>query len=85
MYDNALNGNTTLLEDVPCAIMASQFVRAWRQWLGRPSENVRPDTIDNSAFLFEHDKLVFDPNCPTDLDSSVAFVKRADWDVLEAL
>jgi hypothetical protein len=85
MHDNALNGNTALLEDVPCAIIPAQFVRAWRQWLLRPGESIRPDTVDNSPFLCEHTKLNFDPNCPADLDTSIAFVKRTDWNVLEEL
>ena len=85
MHDNALNGNTALLEHVPCAIVVAQFVRAWRQWLLRPSEIVRPDTIDNSLLLCEHGQLIFDPNCSGDLDSSIVFVKRTDWNVLEEL
>ncbi|KAH9951255.1 cysteine proteinase [Amylocystis lapponica] len=85
MHDNALNGNTQLLENVPCAIVPAQFVRSWRQWLLRPGEVPRPDSVDNSQFICEHGLLSFDPNLGSDLDSSVALIKRSDWDVLEDL
>lgn len=83
MHDNALNGNTALLENVPCAIIPAHFVRSWRQWLLRPAEVPRPDSVDNSQFICEHGLLSLDPNAGTDLDSSVAIVKRSDWKVLE--
>ncbi|KAI0664864.1 cysteine proteinase [Cubamyces menziesii] len=85
MHDNALNGNTALLEDIPCAIVPSHFVRSWRQWLMRPSEVSRPDSIDNSQFICEHGLLAFDPNVAGDIDSSTTIIKRSDWDALEQL
>ncbi|OCH88183.1 cysteine proteinase [Obba rivulosa] len=85
MHDNALTGSTALLEDVPCAILPAHFVRMWRHWLLRPGEAPRPDGIDNSQFVCEHGELCIDPNCANDLDSSVAIVKRSDWDILENL
>lgn len=85
MHDNALNGNTALLEDVPCAIVPSQFVRSWRQWTMRPSELARPEGPDNSQFICEHGLLAFDPNISGDLDSSMTIVKKSDWFALEEL
>jgi ubiquitin carboxyl-terminal hydrolase 48 len=85
MHDNVLNGNTALLENVPLAVVPAQFVRSWRQWLLRPSETVRPDAINNQPFICEHNLLVFDPNDPTDMDATIAVIKRSDWDCLEAL
>ena len=85
MHDNALNGNTLLLENVPCSIIPVQFVRSWLQWLLRPSEIPRPGTIDNSPFICTHDLLNFDPNDPTDLDETIALITRNDWDALEEL
>ncbi|CDO68332.1 hypothetical protein BN946_scf184799.g59 [Trametes cinnabarina] len=85
MHDNALNGNTALLEDVPCAIIPSQFVRSWRQWVMRPNELARPEAVDNSQFICEHGLLAFDPNESGDMDSSMTIVKRSDWDALEQL
>jgi len=85
MHDNALNGNTALLENVPCAIIPAQFVRSWRQWLLRPGEVARPRSIDNSQFICEHGLLCLDPNAGTDMDSSVALIRRSDWDLIEDL
>ncbi|KAI0362032.1 cysteine proteinase [Trametes cingulata] len=85
MHDNALNGNTALLEDVPCAVVPSQFVRAWRQWVMRPSELPRPQAVDNSQFICTHGLLTFDPNVSGDLDASMTIIKRSDWDALEEL
>ncbi|KAI8998686.1 cysteine proteinase [Trametes punicea] len=85
MHDNALSGNTALLEDVPCAIVPSQFVRSWRQWVMRPSELPRPETVDNSGFMCEHGLLAFDPNIRGDLDASMTIIKQSDWHALEQL
>ncbi|EGO18657.1 hypothetical protein SERLADRAFT_418842 [Serpula lacrymans var. lacrymans S7.9] len=85
MHDNALTGNTLLLENVPCAIVPAQFIRLWRQWLNKPTDVVRPKTVDNSQFLCVHSKLVFDPNCPSDLDNCIAVVQRSEWNILEEL
>ncbi|KAJ7444900.1 hypothetical protein FB451DRAFT_1343700 [Mycena latifolia] len=85
MYDNALNGNISLLSDVPCALVPVGFVHAWRQWLGQPTEMIRPDRIDNTPFICEHELLAIDPNCPTDIDGSLVVVQRSDWDELERI
>ncbi|KDQ60999.1 hypothetical protein JAAARDRAFT_204773 [Jaapia argillacea MUCL 33604] len=85
MHDNALSGNTRLLEDVPCAILPATFIRCWRQWLLRPAEAPRPDRLDNSQFICEHDMLVLDPNTSADFDCNVALVRKTDWDILEHL
>ncbi|TBU50715.1 cysteine proteinase [Dichomitus squalens] len=85
MHDNALNGLTALLEDVPCAIVPSQFVRAWRQWVMRPGEVSRPETVDNSSFVCEHGQLAFNPNVPGDMDTSMAIVRLSDWSALKEL
>ncbi|KAL7283349.1 hypothetical protein ACG7TL_002778 [Trametes sanguinea] len=85
MHDNALNGNTALLEGVSCAIVPTQFVRSWRQWIMRPSEVPRPQAIDNSEFICEHGLLAFDPNFGGDMDGSMTVIKRSDWDALEEL
>ncbi|KAH7913760.1 hypothetical protein BJ138DRAFT_1145448 [Hygrophoropsis aurantiaca] len=85
MHDNALTGNTLLLENVPCAVIPTQFVRLWRQWLIRPTESPRPHALDNSQFLCQHGKLIFDPNCPNDLDTSIALIQKSEWDILTGL
>lgn len=85
MHDNALTGGTMDLENVPCAIIPAQFVRFWKQWLSRPTDSPRPETVDNTSFICEHGMLLLDPNSPGDLNTSVAVIKRSDWDVLEEL
>ncbi|KAH9946153.1 cysteine proteinase [Epithele typhae] len=85
MHENALNGNVSLLEDTPCAIVPTSFVRAWRQWTLRPGDIARPEVIDNAQFVCEHGLLAFDPNLGGDLDGSMSIIKRSDWDTLEEL
>lgn len=84
MYENALNGNISLLSDVPCALVPMAFVQAWRQWLSQPTEQIRPDSIDNTPFICEHEMLSIDPNCPSDMESLVV-IQRNDWYELEKL
>lgn len=85
MHDNALTGNTLLLENVPCAILPAHFVRLWRKWVTRPTDGPRPEGVNNSQFLCEHGHLVFDPNCPNDWDNSIAVVQMTEWMLLTDL
>lgn len=85
MHDNALTGNTLLLENVPCAILPAHFVRLWRKWVTRPTDGPRPEGVNNSQFLCEHGHLVFDPNCPNDWDTSIAVVQMTEWMLLTDL
>lgn len=85
MHDNALTGNTLLLENVPCAILPAHFVRLWRKWVTRPTDGPRPEGVNNSQFLCEHGHLLFDPNCPNDWDTSIAVVQMTEWILLADL
>ncbi|KAI6118845.1 hypothetical protein EV401DRAFT_2057534 [Pisolithus croceorrhizus] len=85
MYDNALIGNTLLLENVPCAVVSAHFVRLWRKWLGRPTDISRPDVVETSTLFCEHGNLVFDPNAPNDWDCNIALIQLSEWVVLEGL
>ncbi|KAJ7724461.1 hypothetical protein DFH07DRAFT_854832 [Mycena maculata] len=85
MYENALNGNISLLSDVPCALVPEAFVHAWREWVSQPAEEIRPDRIDNTPFICPHEMLAIDPNCPTDIQGSLVVIQRADWDELAKL
>ena len=85
MHDNALTGGTLDLENVPGAIVPAQFIRSWKHWLARPADALRPEMVDNTSFMCEHGMLLFDPNSPGDLNTSITMVKRSDWDVLEDL
>ena len=84
MHDIKLTRNTTSLDNVPCVLIPARFLKSWRQWLNRPSD-ARPEKVDNTPFICEHDLLAIDPNSPLDSDSSFAVIKRSDWDVLETL
>jgi hypothetical protein len=84
MQENALNGNTALLENVACALVPASFVREWKLWILRPGHHPRPDRLDNSPFLCDHGLLALDLN-RGDLDRSVCLVRHPDWDVLEDL
>jgi hypothetical protein len=84
MQENALNGNTALLENVPCALVPANFVREWRLWILRPGHHPRPARLDNSPYLCDHDRLALDLN-GGDLDRSVCLIRRPDWDALEEL
>ncbi|KII88369.1 hypothetical protein PLICRDRAFT_92113 [Plicaturopsis crispa FD-325 SS-3] len=84
MHDNALLGTTAKLRDVPCAIIPASFVRAWRSWLLRPAVNARPERVDTSIYMCEHEHLILDPNCEEDWDSGAqaVAVKLSDWHLL---
>ena len=85
MCDNALSGGTALLENVPCALVPTHFVRSWKQWLFHPAETPRPDGVDTAQFICPHDMLILDPNSPGDLENTATIVMRKDWDTLQSL
>ncbi|KAF8637340.1 hypothetical protein AX17_002841 [Amanita inopinata Kibby_2008] len=67
-----------------CAVISAEFVKSWKRWLTFPSDCSRPEMIDNTNFLCEHDMLVFDPNTIVDLDSSMFLISLKDWETLES-
>ncbi|TFK42426.1 hypothetical protein BDQ12DRAFT_644097 [Crucibulum laeve] len=66
-------------------VLPTHFLNGWRKWVDNPTVHTRPGKVDNTPFLCEHEMLAFDPNCPTDLDSTLAIIKSEDWDILETL
>lgn len=85
MFEHSLTGNMYFLEDVPCALVPAVFVRAWKQWITRPTESPRPGDIDTSPFLCEHQHLMFDPNCRSDIGEVLCIIKRVEWEILATL
>lgn len=83
LYDSTTDGDG-YVQTGPCAVLSSAFVTTWKQWANFPSDNPRPDIVDNSRFFCEHEMLVFDPNCVSDQDSSMMIVQRHVWDALES-
>ncbi|KAF7304975.1 hypothetical protein MKEN_01212200 [Mycena kentingensis (nom. inval.)] len=79
-----LEANDPELRGVDCALVPASFVRSWRSWLSRPSENLRPDAMETAPFFCEHKLLAFDPNCEADMET-FAIVRRTDWDALEQI
>ncbi|KAF9526995.1 cysteine proteinase [Crepidotus variabilis] len=67
------------------AMLSSRFLKDWKRWLHNPSENPRPCKIDNAPLICQHDLLVVDPDCKTDMDTSITIIKRDDWDVLNSI
>ena len=68
---------------VPLAIINPHFLRAWRSWLLRPGDRPRPEALDNSCLLCEHDKLNFNPSISSDLNDSAAIITLEEWRILE--
>ncbi|KAI0086174.1 cysteine proteinase [Irpex rosettiformis] len=85
MHDSALTGSIMFLEHAPCALVPAPFIRKWKQWLFRPAELPRPESIDNGQFICQHGLLVLNPNDADDLDNRVAVITRSDWDILQGL
>ncbi|THU87228.1 cysteine proteinase [Dendrothele bispora CBS 962.96] len=85
MYDYIFESSLISFDDGAYALASMAFLRHWKQWLNKPTEAGRPDTIDNEQFLCKHQRLWIDPNCSSDLHSAVAIIKRPDWDTLSSL
>ncbi|KIY43585.1 cysteine proteinase [Fistulina hepatica ATCC 64428] len=76
--DESLRG----LYNTPMALIPDAFVRGWRRWIAHPTNVPRPEGINTEMFFCNHDLLVFDPSRSVDMTGAIAFVKKADWDVL---
>ncbi|KAG6860930.1 hypothetical protein C0995_005885 [Termitomyces sp. Mi166 len=80
-----LSEDSVAADNVSCAIIPIDFAKKWRKWLERPTDSPRPERVDNTRFLCEHDMLVIDPNVPSEFESMTLLILRSDWDILESL
>jgi hypothetical protein len=64
------------------AIIPYSFVAQWNRWIRNPQIHDRPDSIDNSFFLCEHDQLIIDFADITKFDPEYALIDMATWDKL---
>ncbi|KAF8969843.1 hypothetical protein BDZ97DRAFT_1956803 [Flammula alnicola] len=85
IYEPSLDSWANGPEMVSCAVLPSQFIKKWKRWLNNPCDNLRPDLVDNTPFLCEHDLLGFDPNCAADLDSTITIIQEDQWNTLQTL
>jgi len=83
MYDHDSN-QTSLLEDTPLCIIPEEFLQDWKQWLFRPAEFPRPNSVDTAPLFCEHNLLLIDPNSTGDMDS-LSVVTMTDWEILRGL
>ncbi|KAF8623508.1 hypothetical protein AX15_006291 [Amanita polypyramis BW_CC] len=83
LYDNTFDGDSCI-QSGPCAVISAEFAKSWKQWQDFPVDKPRPGTIDNTIFICGHGKLLFDPNCSSDLDSSMLVIHRHDWETLKS-
>lgn len=84
MYDYDFSSRISLLEDTLLCIIPEEFVQDWKQWLFRPTEFPRPNSVDTATLFCEHNLLLIDPNSVGDMDS-LSVVTMADWVLLEGL
>jgi hypothetical protein len=78
LYEDTGYNDTIAEESVPCAVLPSEFLRAWRQWLTQPTTAPRPIELDNSSLLCEHKQLIFDPS-DIEKDENIKVIKLGDW------
>ena len=84
MYDRDFSSQIPLLEDTPLCIIPEVFLQDWKQWLFRPTEYPRPNSVDTAPMFCEHNFLLIDPNSTGDMDS-LSVITLADWEILAGL
>jgi ubiquitin carboxyl-terminal hydrolase 48 len=84
MYDYDFSNQPSLLENTPLCIIPEEFMQEWKQWLFRPTECPRPDSVDTALLFCEHNLLLIDPNSTGDMDS-LSVITTTDWEILQAL
>lgn len=84
MYDYDFSNQPTPLEGTPLCIIPEEFMQDWKQWLFRPTESPRPNSVDTTPLFCEHDLLLIDPNSTGDMDS-LSVITTTDWEALQLL
>ncbi|KAF9475859.1 cysteine proteinase [Pholiota conissans] len=83
IYEPTLDSWTNTSNVVSYAIIPSSFIKKWNRWITNPcASNPRPDSVDNGPFFCDHNLLGFDPNCPSDIDSTITIIQLDQWDTL---
>ncbi|KAG6867026.1 hypothetical protein C0991_003943 [Blastosporella zonata] len=85
LHEHLLSEEALAAHDMPCALIPVAFAKTWKKWLSRPTDCPRPERVDNTPFMCEHDMLAIDPNIPSDLESTAVLVLKSDWDILESM
>ena len=80
MFDN----DSSILEDTPLCVVPEEFLQDWKEWLFRPTEFPRPNSVDTASLFCEHSLLLIDPNSTGDMDS-LYVITMADWEILQGL
>lgn len=84
MLDYAFDGDIFLLGNVSCALIPFTFLRSWRDWVKKPTDATRPNSLDNTIFFCEHGMLNLDIE-DIEATRTAAIIKRSEWDYLESL
>lgn len=84
MYEYDFLSQPSPLEDTPLCIIPEEFLQHWKQWLLRPTEFPRPNSIDTALLFCEHNLLLIDPNSPGDMDT-LSVITMVDWGTLQML
>jgi len=84
MYDYDFLSQISLLENTLLCVIPEEFLQDWKQWLSRPTEFPRPNSVDTRSLFCEHNLLLVDPNSTGDMDSLSA-ITMADWETLKGL
>ncbi|KAG7092641.1 hypothetical protein E1B28_008981 [Marasmius oreades] len=83
-YAGITETNNLFHENETLAIIPSSFLHRWRLWLTRPTEYERPESLDNTVFLCEHDMLTFDPET-YEIENDVAAILYTEWQTLKQI
>ena len=84
MFDNDSSSQISLLENTPLCVIPEEFLQDWKEWLFRPTEFPRPNSVDTASFFCEHNLLLTDPNSAGDMDS-LYVITMAEWEILQGL
>lgn len=84
MYEHDILSQTSALEGTLLCIVPEEFMQDWKQWLFRPTEFPRPNSVNTTPLFCEHNLLLVDPNSPGDMNT-LSVITMADWEVLQML
>ncbi|KAF8892462.1 hypothetical protein BD779DRAFT_1770408 [Infundibulicybe gibba] len=82
LHDTLSDVHLVIDENTLGAIIPTQFLKEWKQWLQKPTDVIRPCSINNAAFICEHNLLGLDPNSSVDMSDSFTIIERNDWNTL---
>ncbi|KAF9430011.1 hypothetical protein BGZ94_008670 [Podila epigama] len=77
----------TIVDDEKYFVVSDAFITQWLEYIKKPLQKERPQSIINDTLLCEHGGFLFDPNIPSDSqrENGYTVINKQEWEQMQAL